>query len=87
MSHKSAKKIRRKLRAERSENAPVSVERNVPKPLPQKLLMRRKDPLSLAKAQRSGGLEGQRVYQGGAILHPMSERAMYQFAKKRGLDG
>lgn len=83
MSHKSAKKIRQRLRDERAESVPVSVEKNVPKPLPPRLLMRRKDPLSLAKAQRSGGLEGQRVYQGGAILHPLSDRALYQFAKKK----
>ena len=86
MSHKSAKKIRRKLRDERSENAPVSVEKNVPKPLPENLLMRRKDPISHAKAKRFGALPGSRVHLGGAILHPMSERALYQFAKKRGLD-
>lgn len=83
MSHKNAKKIRKMLAAERSGSAPVSVESVQPKKLPPRLLMRRKDPLSLAKAQRSGGLEGQRVYQGGAILHPLSDRALYQFAKKK----
>lgn len=86
MSHKNAKKIRKKLRDERSESVPVSVERDVPRPLPERLLMRRKDPLSPTKAARSGALTGQRVYQGGAILHPMSERALYQFAKKRAVE-
>lgn len=87
MSHKSAKKIRKKLLVERSENAHSAVESVQPKKLPERLLMRRKDPISPSKAERFGALPGRRVYQGGAILHPMSERAVYQFAKKKGLDG
>ncbi len=77
MSQKRAKKLRKKLRAERAENAPLAVEKNIEKPLPPRLLMRRKDP--------NPNELGPRLYRGGAILHPMSDRALYQFAKKKGL--
>lgn len=74
MNQKKLKKLRKKLRDERSENAPSVVEKSVPL-LPQRLLMRRKDP-------HPDGVSPN-LYRGGAQLHPMSERAMYQFAKKR----
>lgn len=73
MSQKRAKKLRKKLREERVENAPLAVEKSVP-PMKPNLLMRRKDP-------HPNGLSPN-LYRGGAILHPLSERAMYQFAKK-----
>lgn len=84
MSQKQAKKLRKKLRAERVESAPLAVEKNVAPPMKSNLLMRRKDPISPAKAERSGALPGAMIHQGGAILHPLSERAVYQFAKKKG---
>lgn len=96
MNQKKLKRLRRKLRDERNENALVSVgsegplnptileQRQHSAVLPKRLLMRRKDPISPRKAERSGSLPGAMVHQGGAILHPMSERAMYQFAKKKG---
>ncbi len=77
MSQKRAKKLRKMLRAERAENAPLAVEQNTAKKLPPRLLMRRKDP-------HPNGV-GPNLYRGGAILHPMSDRALYQFAKKKGL--
>lgn len=75
MSQKRAKKLRKKLRDERAENVPLAVEKNVVKPMKSNLLMRRKDP-------HPNGLSPN-LYRGGAILHPLSERAMYQFAKKK----
>lgn len=77
MSQKRAKKLRKMLRDERKTSAPSVVEKNIAKPLPQRLLMRRKDP--------NPNELGPRLFRGGAILHPMSERAVYQFAKKKGL--
>lgn len=87
MNQKKLKKLRRKLREERAENGPLAVERNVPPPLKSNLLMRRKDPISPRKAERSNSLPGAMIHQGGAILHPLSERAVYQFAKKKELAG
>lgn len=85
MSQRKAKKLRKRLRDERVENGPLAVEPAIARPMPKNLLMRRKDPLTLRKSQELGSLPGTRAHQGGAILHPLSERAMYQFAKKRGL--
>lgn len=76
MSQKRSKKLRKKLRVERAENAPLAVEKSAP-PMKSNLLMRRKDP-------HPNGLSPN-LYRGGAILHPLSERAMYQFQKKKGL--
>jgi hypothetical protein len=75
MNQKRAKRLRRMLRDERNETAPLAVEKNIEKPLPQRLLMRRKDP--------NPNELGPRLYRGGAILHPMSDRAVYQFAKRK----
>lgn len=76
MNQKKLKRLRKKLREERAENVPLAVEKSAP-PLKSNLLMRRKDP--------NPNELGPRLYRGGAILHPMSERALYQFAKKKGL--
>lgn len=78
MSQKQAKKIRKKLRDENVQNA-VARDAHPMKPLPKRLLMRRKDP-------HPDGVSPN-LYRGGAINHPLSERAMYQFAKKKGLGG
>lgn len=75
MSQKQAKKLRKRLRVERAENVPLAVEKNVVKPMKSNLLMRRKDP-------HPNGLSPN-LYRGGAILHPLSDRAMYQFAKRK----
>lgn len=97
MNQKKLKKLRKRLREERDANALVSAVSSGPlnpetltqklssEGLPERLLMRRKDEISLKKAEKSGALPGVRVYQGGAILHPLSGRAQYQFAKKRNL--
>lgn len=87
MNQKKLKKLRKKLREERAERGPLAVERNVPPPMKSNLLMRRKDPISLRKAEKSNSLPGAMIHQGGAILHPLSERAVYQFAKKKELAG
>lgn len=87
MNQKKLKKLRRKLREERVESAPLAVEQNASPPMKPNLLMRRKDPISLRKAERSNSLPGAMIHQGGAILHPLSERAVYQFAKKKELAG
>jgi hypothetical protein len=79
MSQKNAKRLRKKLRAERAENAPLAVEKNSARQMPPRLLMRRKDP-------HPDGLSPN-LFRGGAILHPLSDRAQYQFAKKKGLGG
>ena len=78
MNQKRVKKLRKTLRAERDENAPPAVQKGTARPLPPRLLMRRKDPTP-------NGLS--KSYRGGAILHPMSDRALYQFAKRKGLGG
>lgn len=84
MNQKRAKKLRKRLRAELSENVPPAVEKPI-KPIPSRLLMRRKDALSQKNAPRYGVSPGAMIHQGGAILHPLSDRAMYQFAKKKKL--
>lgn len=84
MNQKKAKKLRKKLRAALSGNAQPAVEKPV-KPMPSRLLMRRKDALSPENAPRYGALPGAMIHQGGAILHPLSARGQYQSAKKRGL--
>lgn len=85
MSQKLAKRIRRKLREESERDSANSEGPLSPEILTQKqhsaasmkrLLMRRKDPMPDGKPN---------AYQGGAILHPLSERAQYQFAKKNRL--
>lgn len=97
MNQKKLKRLRKKLREEKSESALVSVgsegplsqtileQRQSSAVLPRRLLMRRKDPVSRLNSKRSNTLQGTLVYQGGAILHPLSERAQYRFAKKREL--
>lgn len=87
MNQKKLKSLRKKLRDERNENALVSVgsegplsptileQRKHSAALPKRLLMRRKDP--------NPNELGPKLFRGGAILHPMSERAMYRFAKKK----
>lgn len=74
MSQKRAKKLRKRLREEKNASAPNAVEKSAPL-LPERLLMRRKDP------HPNGA--GPNLYRGGAINHPLSDRALYQFAKKR----
>lgn len=85
MSQKLAKKIRRKLREENAQGSVVSEgplnqtiqeQRNNSASTIKRLLMRRKDPMPNGAPNS---------YQGGAILHPLSERAQYQFAKKKRL--
>lgn len=83
MSHKAAKKIRRKL-LDVNERAPVVTDASGK---PVRLLMNRKDPLSHAKARKFGGLAGTKVKQGGAINHPGTLRALYQQEKKKERDG
>lgn len=97
MNQKKLKRLRQKLRSEQNESALVSVgsegplsptilqQRQRSAALPKRLLMRRKDPMSQSKSERSNTLPGTKVYQGGAILHPLSERAQYKFAKKKTL--
>jgi len=90
MSHKSAKRIRKKLHAGIEQNSvvcerppsPMTREQKIPSVATTKrLLMRRKDPVSESK--KFGMLPGTREYRGGAINHPLSERGIYLAMKKR----
>lgn len=77
MNQKRSKKLRKKLREERAAIGPLVDVKGKPITIKKNLLMRRMD------LQQENH---RRMYRGGAILHPLSDRAQYQSAKRKGLE-